>query len=66
LNQLWLCWRWLPLEHYWDAQLCSTKPADLSETLRKSLDQAGLKDVTASQDREKGVVSLGGARCGEQ
>jgi osmotically-inducible protein OsmY len=38
----------------------STKSADLSETLRKSLDQAGLKDVTSSQDREKGVVTLGG------
>jgi len=33
---------------------------DVSKSIRKSLDQAGLKDVTVSQDREKGVVTLGG------
>jgi osmotically-inducible protein OsmY len=38
----------------------SSKAPDLSSTLRTSLDQAGLKDVTSSQDREKGVVTLGG------
>src|SRR5450631_2403289 len=38
----------------------SSKAPDLSDTLRKSLDQAGLKDVTLSQDRDKGVVTLGG------
>jgi len=38
----------------------STKAPDLSDTLRKSLDQAGLRDVTASQDPKKGVVTLGG------
>jgi len=38
----------------------STKSADLSDTIRKSLDQAGFKDVSASQDRDKGVVTLTG------
>jgi hyperosmotically inducible periplasmic protein len=42
---------------------CSGTPAkspDVSDSIRKSLDQAGLKDVTVSQDRDKGVVTLGG------
>jgi len=38
----------------------STEAPDLGDNLRKSLDQAGLKDVTSSQDRDKGVVTLGG------
>jgi hyperosmotically inducible periplasmic protein len=38
----------------------STKSPDVSDSIRKSLDQAGLKDVTVSQDRGKGVVTLGG------
>ena len=38
----------------------SLKSPDVSANLRKSLDQAGLKDVSVSQDREKGVVTLGG------
>jgi osmotically-inducible protein OsmY len=33
---------------------------DVSDRIRKSLDQAGLKDVTVSQDRDKGVVTLAG------
>src|SRR5512135_883395 len=33
---------------------------DVSDSVRKSLDQAGLKDVSVSQDRDKGVVTLGG------
>jgi len=37
-----------------------SKSPDVTESLRKSLNQAGLKDVTASQDRDKGVVTLGG------
>jgi len=48
--------------------LCSlsacTRPADkapdVSSAVRQSLDQAGLKDVSVSQDRDKGVVTLGG------
>lgn len=42
---------------------CSSEPAkspDVSDAIRKSLDQAGLKDVSVSQDRDKGVVTLGG------
>jgi hyperosmotically inducible protein len=42
---------------------CSGTPAkspDVSDSIRKSLDQPGLKDVTVSQDRDKGVVTLGG------
>jgi hyperosmotically inducible periplasmic protein len=41
---------------------CSTTAAspDVSDTIRKSLDQAGFKDVSVSQDRDKGVVTLGG------
>ena len=37
-----------------------TKSADVKEVVRKSLDQADLKEVTVSQDREKGIVTLGG------
>src|SRR5450759_4682043 len=42
--------------------VCSgtTKSPDVSDTIRKSVDQAGLKDVSESQDRDKGVVTLGG------
>ena len=36
------------------------KSPDVSDSIRKSLDQAGLKDVSVSQDRDKGVVTLGG------
>jgi osmotically-inducible protein OsmY len=38
----------------------STKSADVSGKIRASLDQAGLKNVSASQDRDKGVVTLSG------
>src|SRR5579863_2423637 len=33
---------------------------DVSGSIRTSLDQANLKDVSVSQDREKGIVTLGG------
>src|SRR3984885_3450057 len=36
------------------------KAPDVSANIRQSLDQAGLKDVSVSQDRDKGVVTLGG------
>jgi hyperosmotically inducible periplasmic protein len=42
---------------------CSHAPAkspDVSDAIRQSLDQSGLKDVSVSQDRDKGVVTLGG------
>lgn len=38
----------------------SAKSPDVSDSIRKSLDQAGLKAVTVSQDRDKGIVTLGG------
>jgi hyperosmotically inducible periplasmic protein len=38
----------------------STKSPDVSDSIRASLDQANLKDVSVSQDRDKGVVTLGG------
>jgi hyperosmotically inducible periplasmic protein len=42
---------------------CSSSPrpsADVSGAIRQSLDQAGLKDVSVSEDKDKGVVTLGG------
>jgi hyperosmotically inducible protein len=38
----------------------SAKSPDVSDSIRKALDQAGLKEVTVSQDRDKGIVTLGG------
>jgi len=43
----------------------SAKSADVSDSIRKSLDQAGLKDVSVSQDRDKGIVTLGGQVASE-
>ena len=40
---------------------CSTtKAPDVTDNIRKSLDQAGYKDVNVSEDRDKGVVTLTG------
>lgn len=40
---------------------CASNPApDVSGKVRDSLKQAGLNDVTVSQNRDKGVVTLGG------
>jgi hyperosmotically inducible periplasmic protein len=41
---------------------CSNTAAspDVSAGIRTSLDQASLKDVSVSQDRDKGIVTLGG------
>jgi hyperosmotically inducible periplasmic protein len=42
---------------------CSSEPAkspDVADSIRKSLDQSGLKAVRVSQDRTKGVVTLDG------
>jgi len=36
------------------------KTQDVSKAVRQSLDQAGFKDISVSQDRDKGVVTLGG------
>src|SRR6202451_4397894 len=38
----------------------STLAPDVSGSIRTSLDQAGLKDVSVTQDRDKSVVTLGG------
>jgi osmotically-inducible protein OsmY len=41
---------------------CSSaaKSPDVSSSIRSSLDANGLKDVSVSQDRDKGIVTLGG------
>jgi hyperosmotically inducible protein len=41
---------------------CSSTPKspDVSDSIRKSLDQPNLKDVSVSQDRDKGIVTLKG------
>jgi osmotically-inducible protein OsmY len=36
------------------------KSPDVSDNIRRSLDQAGLQRVSINQDRDKGVVTLGG------
>ncbi|MGA3234870.1 MAG: BON domain-containing protein [Bryobacteraceae bacterium] len=38
----------------------TAKTPDVSANLRTALDQAGLKKVSIAQDRDKGVVTLGG------
>ena len=38
----------------------SKQSPDVSDNIRKSLDQAGLKSVSVTQDRDKGVVTLSG------
>lgn len=38
----------------------SNRAPDVGSNIQKSLKQAGLNDVTVSQDRDKGVVTLGG------
>jgi hyperosmotically inducible protein len=47
---------------------CSTttaKSPDVSDNIRKSLDQAGFKNIYVSQDRDKGIVTLGGQVASE-
>ena len=41
---------------------CSStaKSPDVADNIRKSLDEANLKDVSVKQDRDKGVVTLSG------
>jgi hyperosmotically inducible protein len=38
----------------------TAKPADVAADIRVALDKAGLKKVSVDQDRDKGVVTLGG------
>ena len=47
---------------------CSNSPTqspDVTDSVRRSLDQAGYKDVSVSQDRDKGVVTLSGPVASE-
>jgi osmotically-inducible protein OsmY len=41
------------------------KSPDVSGSIRKALDQAGLKTVSINQDLDKGVVTLGGHVAGD-
>lgn len=43
----------------------NTKSRDVTGNVRRSLDQAGLKDVAVRQDRDKGFVTLGGRVASE-
>ncbi|MGA2194097.1 MAG: BON domain-containing protein [Bryobacteraceae bacterium] len=38
----------------------TAKSPDVSDNIRRALDQAGFKKVSVNQDRDKGVVTLGG------
>jgi hyperosmotically inducible protein len=42
---------------------CSTRPksADVTDSINSAFKQAGLKDVSVSEDRDKGVVTLKGS-----
>src|ERR1700693_2240495 len=41
------------------------KSPDVTDSVRRSLDQSGYKDVSVSQDRDKGVVTLAGTVASE-
>jgi osmotically-inducible protein OsmY len=43
----------------------TVKSPDVSDNIRRAFDQVGLKTVSISQDREKGVVTLGGHVAGD-
>jgi hyperosmotically inducible protein len=43
----------------------ATKSPDVTDSVRRSLDQSGYKDVSVSQDRDKGVVTLAGTVASE-
>jgi hyperosmotically inducible periplasmic protein len=42
-----------------------TKSPDVADNIRTALDQANFKDVSVSQDRDKGVVTLTGTAASE-
>jgi hyperosmotically inducible periplasmic protein len=47
---------------------CTDSPAkspEVSDSIRKALDQASFKNISVSQDRDKGVVTLGGTVAAE-
>lgn len=63
MNTLKLCLTLLVLLAVGSFVGCSpapTKSPEVSDSIRKSLDEAGLKHVSVSQDRDKGVVTLSG------
>jgi len=63
MKNLKLCLTLLPLIVAGILIGCSQKPPkspDVSSNIRNSLEQANLKGVSVSQDRDKGVVTLGG------
>jgi len=43
----------------------SAKSPDVVDGIRKSLDEAGLRNVSVSQDRDKGIVTLNGLVASE-
>ena len=43
----------------------STKAPDVTAGVRQALDQAGLKDVSVSQDRDKNLITLTGKVAGD-
>jgi hyperosmotically inducible protein len=43
----------------------SSAAPDVAGSIRKSLDEAGFKDISVSQDREKGIVTLSGKAVSE-
>ena len=43
----------------------AVKSPDVSRAIRVALDQAGFQDVSITQDRDKGVVTLGGHVAGD-
>ena len=43
----------------------AVKSPDVADNINKSLNQAGFKDVTVSQDRDKGIVTLSGKVASE-
>jgi hyperosmotically inducible protein len=47
------------LQPRWDART-GAKPPTFSNDIRHALNEGGLNDVSVSQDRDKGVVTLGG------
>jgi hyperosmotically inducible protein len=58
----------LALLAVWVLAGCSgtaVKSPDVADNISKSLDQAGFKDITVSQDRDKGIVTLSGKVASE-
>ena len=43
----------------------AVKSPDVADNIRKLINQAGFKDVTVSQDRDKGIVTLSGKVASE-